>query len=535
MNNGLLDRRLTAIAIDPNTPSTLYAGADTGLYKSTDSGSSWKGTSFKLRVFEFVATPDSLYITNDNGVHKSTDGGASWVVINSGLKSTWVPAIAVDPTDSNVAYVVAGTGISKTSNGGANWFELNRDGFDGSVVALAIDPINTNNMYAATGGSRVRLYRSPDGGVTWNVVNSGPPPQTGEFGLGINFLGIPKTNPNVLYISTNKGVYKSDNSAADWAVLGVGLTGEFVNSLVVSPFNADEIYAITGGGIYRIVTTGCTYTLSANEIGVLHTGGTGSIEVNTQSPCGWQAVSDAKWITITSATDVSGSGTVTFNVAPNPDSNSRKGSLFIAGQAFTVRQTGTASECVPKPVNVGQPINETITGSDCLSPLLARLAKRYSFTGSAGQTIAIQLSSSVFDAYLTLLDANGNILTQDDNSGGNRNARIPATGNSFTLPSSGSYSIEVTSSQGNSTGNFTLTLSGVQITGITGEGKHLVISGAGFGEGATIYRNGSKLKKTSVESSNRILCRKAFKSTSLGDAFKVINGDGTQSNEWIYQ
>ena len=95
--------------------------------------------------------------------------------------------------------------------------------------------------------------------------------------------------------------------------------------------------------------------------------------------------------------------------------------------------------------------------------------------------------------------------------------------------------LEVTSSQGNSTGNFTLTLSGVQITGIAREGKHLVIGGVGFGEGATVYRNGSKLKKTSVESSNRILCRKAFKSTSPGDAFKVINGDGTQSNEWIYQ
>lgn len=58
--------------------------------------------------------------------------------------------------------------------------------------------------------------------------------------------------------------------------------------------------------------------------------------------------------------------------------------------------------------------------------------------GTAGQAITIDLTSDQFDSYLQLLDASGNRLSEDDDSGGNLNARI-----SFTLPATAQYQIVV--------------------------------------------------------------------------------------------
>jgi photosystem II stability/assembly factor-like uncharacterized protein len=65
-NAGLPDNpSITALAIDPRTPSTLYAGTDGGVFKSTDAGATWEAQSFPI-VFRLI------------NVFKSTDAGAIW-------------------------------------------------------------------------------------------------------------------------------------------------------------------------------------------------------------------------------------------------------------------------------------------------------------------------------------------------------------------------------------------------------------------------------------------------------------------------
>jgi hypothetical protein len=103
-----------------------------------------------------------------------------------------------------------------------------------------------------------------------------------------------------------------------------------------------------------------------------------------------------------------------------------------------------------------------LTTSDGRSPINGPsfYCDRYTFSGTAGQQVAILLTSSDFDTYLYLIDSSGRVVAEDDDGGGGRNSRIPSYSGYYTLPSSGTYTIEVTSYYSNRTGSYTLSLSG---------------------------------------------------------------------------
>ena len=97
MSNGLVGRRVNALAVDTASPANVYAGTDEGLFKSTDSGENWNatglsGTSLNLLVID-PATPTSLYAATASGTLKSLDGGESWS--ETGLGN--VHTLLIDP------------------------------------------------------------------------------------------------------------------------------------------------------------------------------------------------------------------------------------------------------------------------------------------------------------------------------------------------------------------------------------------------------------------------------------------------------
>jgi len=98
---------INALAIDPTTPSTLYAGT-------------WGG-----------------------GVFKSADGGASWSAVNTGLTNTHIRALAIDPATPSTLYAgtyAYGGGVFKSTNGGTSWSAANNGLTNTDVFALVIDP-----------------------------------------------------------------------------------------------------------------------------------------------------------------------------------------------------------------------------------------------------------------------------------------------------------------------------------------------------------------------------------------------------------
>jgi Putative binding domain, N-terminal len=83
----------------------------------------------------------------------------------------------------------------------------------------------------------------------------------------------------------------------------------------------------------------CTYSLSSTSQSFKAGAGTASVGVTTGSTCSRTAKSNASWITVTSGSSGTGSGTVNYSVAANQGS-SRSGTMTIAGKTFTVNQAG---------------------------------------------------------------------------------------------------------------------------------------------------------------------------------------------------
>jgi tetratricopeptide (TPR) repeat protein/photosystem II stability/assembly factor-like uncharacterized protein len=130
-----------ALAIDPLTPATLYAGTRSATYtgswryypgsvfKSTDGGDNWDQVIFRYTWFWTLAidplTPTTLYAGSDEGVLKSTDSGRSWTEVGSGLAEHAVYALAIDPLTPTTLYAGTGDGVFKSMDGGGNWRAIN--------------------------------------------------------------------------------------------------------------------------------------------------------------------------------------------------------------------------------------------------------------------------------------------------------------------------------------------------------------------------------------------------------------------------
>ncbi|MET0646341.1 MAG: S8 family serine peptidase [Pyrinomonadaceae bacterium] len=121
---------------------------------------------------------------------------------------------------------------------------------------------------------------------------------------------------------------------------------------------------------------------------------------------------------------------------------------------------GSGGACgAPAPIGIGQTVNGSLAATDCRYPAGGdHFADAYTFTGTAGQQVAISLSSTAFDTVVYLLGPGGNVLASNDDGGGGTNSRIPATSGFFTLPSAGTYTIQATSFSASTAGTYSLGL-----------------------------------------------------------------------------
>ena len=154
---GLLEGWSGVVAAGPLNPSTLFAGAGT-----------WSG-------------PEGEWVGH---VLRSTDAGATWAIVSpEEWAGTWVSDFDVDPhTPSNV-YVVrvqdhGGTetrSVSRSLDGGTTWEDVELGGLAKDISELVFDPRSPDTLYVLTESSiddtaNVALYRSTDGGATWENI-----------------------------------------------------------------------------------------------------------------------------------------------------------------------------------------------------------------------------------------------------------------------------------------------------------------------------------------------------------------------------
>lgn len=199
-------------------------------------------------IYEIVtAPPATLYAATFSGVFKSTDGGSSWAPADSGLRQ-FVTDIVLDPTTPTTLYAsTTGGGVAKTDNGGTTWTEMNT-GIDAtSIQALAMHPDDPTHLLAGW----QRVYQSTNGGSSWSPIS----PSLGiVYGLGF-------ASPTVFYAATNTGFYRSDDGGANWIARNVGLTTAALQTLAVDPETPSIVHLGTSlNGTFRSTNGGDSWT-----------------------------------------------------------------------------------------------------------------------------------------------------------------------------------------------------------------------------------------------------------------------------------
>lgn len=156
----------------------------------------------------------------------------------------------------------------------------------------------------------------------------------------------------------------------------------------------------------------------------------------------------------------SGDGILNFQVRANTDQYApRSGFMTIAGKKFTVNQAGPCSN--PRRISVGQTVNTALANENNPCQVSNLAGDLYSFAGTAGQEISINISSDSFSPHLFLYDSAGRTIEEDPNTTNQPGAQIPAGVNKLSLPSSGTYYIAATAVPGKSqVGGYKLTLAG---------------------------------------------------------------------------
>jgi photosystem II stability/assembly factor-like uncharacterized protein len=293
INNDLPSRNsgITAIAIDRNTPSTLYAVSNRRtIYKSTDGAATWRMVSGIVGVSSLAITPDSsIYAATSQGVMRNTDGGGSWTVLSNGIDPTtpWITALTVDPSMLSTIYVLNTSKLLKSTDGGGSWsvlYDFGPRAFPGSLV---VDPITPSTMYVMNGIGGT-IFKSTDGGVSWTQIR-GATFNTG-FAADAMPLAIDPTDHTTLYagsfaafgVPTPQGqpgfgtISKSSDGGSTWKTITAGIPSDaFVRSLAVDSANPGVIYAgyvrSGGGGVLKSTDAGESwqemYTVSGTPSG----------------------------------------------------------------------------------------------------------------------------------------------------------------------------------------------------------------------------------------------------------------------------
>ncbi|MBT8235495.1 MAG: glycosyl hydrolase, partial [Bacteroidia bacterium] len=237
-------------------PMTYYmGGTGSGIWKTTDDGITWKNVSdgfLKTGTVGAIAVSESdpnvviagmgehaargVMTSMGDGVYKSTDAGKTWTHI--GLDFTrHISDVIIHPSNPDIIFVSAqgaqygpspDRGIYRSADGGSSWEKVFYINDTTGASSLSMDMHNPRILYAAmwehrrypwtmeSGGKNSGLYKSTDGGSSWDKLETGLPEEFGKAGISVS-----RANPERVYAvleaeGTKAGVYRSDNAGDKW-------------------------------------------------------------------------------------------------------------------------------------------------------------------------------------------------------------------------------------------------------------------------------------------------------------------------------
>ncbi len=294
---------ISKMAFDPKNRETVFAsGYTSGLFKSEDSGGSWTKILSKIGVYDFVINPYDPkiiyvagYYSGFGKVLKTTDGGGTWVEVFNATEDT-VRTIVFNPQDPNQLLIGTDSGnIISSSDAGQslkpNWksikefgdrvqrifwqngeifvllktkglyknsnldgnFQVQTDvlsrtvGLDNfsynpdaikNFYQMFVDVLSNNLIYITTDRG---VYKSVDEGKAWTFL---PLPVKADASEA-RAISIARSSSNIVFTSVGATIFKSVDGGNTWQTQSISTTG-FVNYILIDP----QLAQITYGGIY---------------------------------------------------------------------------------------------------------------------------------------------------------------------------------------------------------------------------------------------------------------------------------------------
>jgi photosystem II stability/assembly factor-like uncharacterized protein len=280
--------RVVAVAGHPQERSTFYFGSTGGgVWITTDAGLTWRNLSddfFHRPAVGAIALapsePSVIYVgmgestirnnaSSGDGVYRSVNGGLTWNHL--GLEATrHIASVRVDPTDSDIAYVAAlghshgpnpERGVYRTRDGGASWELVLPGGEDAGAADLCIDPRNPRILYATlwqvrrlpwrldSGGPGSGLWRSIDGGDTWENLSRRPGMPKGVMGrAGVTASGALTGRVWCIVEAEDGAVFRSDDHGDHWERLSeqpdLRRRAWYYSRVFADPVDAETVWAL---------------------------------------------------------------------------------------------------------------------------------------------------------------------------------------------------------------------------------------------------------------------------------------------------
>lgn len=280
--------RAIAVAGVPGDPMVSFIGAASGgLWKTTDGGIKWKPVfddqeassigSVAIAPSDpnvvWVGTGETFLIrpahAMGDGIYKSEDGGETWQ--HMGLeKSGRIGRIIIHPTNPDIVYAAAlghthapqqERGIYRTNDGGKTWNPVLFVDEGTGAADLAMDPKNPDRLIAGmwsvqintwklnSGGPGGGVYRSLDGGDTWQPLKEKGLPGGKDNPVGKTGVAIAPSNPDVVYALfeiESPALYRSEDFGESWELMtrkhDINERAPYYTRLAVAPDNPDRVY-----------------------------------------------------------------------------------------------------------------------------------------------------------------------------------------------------------------------------------------------------------------------------------------------------
>ncbi len=306
MDNGVVENEgitFRGFTVDPHDSNVVYASAELSswvwagqermgrefdltqgvVYRTTDGGQNWsaiwRGSNLARYVWIDPRDSNVMYLSTGifdreaansdpqqrvpggEGVLKSVDGGQTWQPANHGLDNLYVGSLFMHPTNPDI--LLAGTGnnqyydhhgIYLTTDGAQSW-QLVRS--EANINAVEFSTSDPNIAYA---GSNNAIFRSTDGGHTWQEVSGGDESGWGAAGVRAGFpidFQVDPRDPNRLFANNyGGGNFASTDGGRTWVVASAGYTGAQVRDIAAGP---GQVFAAARSGLFASADGGASW------------------------------------------------------------------------------------------------------------------------------------------------------------------------------------------------------------------------------------------------------------------------------------